>query len=216
MSTMTTIITKELEEYLESLSENKKDHLNEIFESGSLFNKKEMQISWLQASLYKLLITLTHSERILEIGTFVGFSAAVAAEAIPKNGEVTTIEIIEDYYKKSIENFNKFSINNINPKLGDAKEIILRDEIKEEKYDLIFLDGNKENYPFYFHNLKDNLRKGGLFLVDNILFKGEVINSNKSNHAKGISELNELFSASDEFIISHITIGDGLMIAIKK
>lgn len=217
MSTMTTHITEELENYLENLSINKKEHLNYIYESGSKFNKKEMQISWLESKLYQLLIMLNNAKNILEIGTYVGFSSAIAEDMLPKDAMITTCEIVEEHYNEAIKNFKKFNLlDKINPKLGDAKELIMHNDIQKQTFDIILLDGDKENYPFYYYNLKDNLKSGGLFLVDNTLFKGDVINKNKSHYANGIDELNHIFKNSNEFFISHVTIGDGLLIAIKQ
>ena len=217
MSIMTTQITKDLENYLEEISINKKEYLNKIFESGNLFQKRDMQISWLESKLYQLLIMLNGSKNILEIGTFVGFSSAIAEDVLAKDAKITTCEIVEEHYNQALKNFKKFNLlEKINPILGDAKKIILSNEIQNQEFDLIFLDGDKENYPFYFFNLKDRLKKGGLFLVDNTLFKGDVINRKKSNYAQGINELNHIFKTSNEFFISHVTIGDGLLIAIKK
>jgi len=217
MSIMTTHITNKLENYLENLSIDKKEHLNYIFESGSKFNKKDMQISWLESKLYQLLIMITGAKNILEIGTYVGFSSAIAENVLPKDAKIITCEIVEKYYNEALKNFKKYNLlNKINPILGDAKEIILNKNIQKKKLRTILRDGDKENYPFYYYNLKDTLKKGGLFLVDNTLFKGNVIDKNKSNYAKGIDELNHIFKTSNEFFISQVTIGDGLLIAVKQ
>jgi len=217
MSTMTTDITNDLEQYLELISTKKTNEELEIFNSAKQFGKEDMQISWLQARFYQLLITLTNVNNILEIGTFVGFSATIAAKSLPENGKLISCEIEKKYYEQAVKNINKFNYNNkIEVILGDAKNTILENKISKNIYDLIFIDGGKENYPFYFKNLKNNLRKGGVFLIDNTLFKGEVIAKNKSEHAKKINELNNILAEEDDFMISHITLGDGMLIAIKK
>lgn len=217
MTTATTFISNELESYLESLSADKKHSLQEIFASGSRFGKQEMQISWLQARFLKLILQISQAKKVLEIGTFVGFSASVIADALPIDGSVTTCEINTDHFNQALNNFEKFNLTQkIIPLLGDAKNTILAKQINSTIYDVIFLDGDKENYSFYFENLKNNLKKGGLFIVDNILFKGEVIQNEMSNYARGIVELNNLFKNSDEFFVSHVTLGDGMLLAYKK
>jgi len=217
MSTMTTIITNEIEEYLNSMSLNKTDEELEIFNSGKKFGKEDMQISWLQARFYQLLINLTNTKNILEIGTFVGFSAAIASKVLPKDGKLISCEIEQKYYEEATKNIKKFHYSDkIEIVLGDAKTTILEDKISNNVYDLIFIDGGKENYPFYFKNLKNNLKRGGIFLIDNTLFKGNATSNNRSKKSNGVHELNKLFTQQDDFQISHITLSDGMLIARKK
>lgn len=217
MTTRTTPITSELEAYLESVSIRKDANLENIFESAAIFGKQEMQISWLQTTFLQLLVKMTRAQHVLEIGTFVGFSASVIANALQPNGRVTTCENVEAHYQAAVSNFNEFGFSEkITAKLGDAKQLVLEPDIQNQTFDIVFLDGDKENYPYYFDALKNNLRKGGLFIVDNTLFKGEVVQLSKSGYAKGIEALNRKFFDSDEFDISQITLGDGMLVALKK
>ena len=175
-----------------------------------------MQISWLQASFLQMLVKISGAQNILEIGTYVGFSASVLATATPQIKSVTTCEILPEYHKKASENIIEYGLSNIiTPLLGDAKEIITNSQLIEKKVDILFLDGDKENYGYYLDIAISILPPGGLFIADNTLFKGELIGGN-SNYSVGIRKLLEDIKQHPSFDISHVTIGDGMLIARRK
>lgn len=216
MTISTTAISVELEAYLTSISAHKDLDLLRTFESADQFGMKAMQISWLQANFLQLILSLVNPASVLEIGTFVGFSASVIAKAIPAESRVITCEHISSYYDQAVANFSRSGLaDKVEPIFGDAKKTVVSSKVQAAMFDLIFLDGDKANYAFYFDALREKLRPGGLFIADNILFKGEVIMRSKSAHATGIARLNDLFAGAEDFQISHLTIGDGMLIARK-
>ena len=127
----------------------------------------------LQGRVLSMLSKLIHPKHILEIGTYTGYSALCLAEGIQEDGELHTIDINEElhsfqrrYFDKS--NFGKQIIQHI----GDAREIIPK---LNQKFDLIFIDADKRNYPAYLELIIAKLNTGGVILSDNVLWSGKVV-----------------------------------------
>ena len=168
-------------------------------------------------NLLHLITDLSHSKKVLELGTFLGISAMSFA-SVSKKIKVTTLEKFEEFYliaKKNIKN-NGYE-RQIKVLHGDAKDTLPK--IKN-KFDLVFIDGDKENYLVYLKlALKNNTISGSVIVVDNIFFHGDVFND-KATHAKGIGakkvleyvrKNQKLFSS-----ISIIPLYDGTLILKKK
>lgn len=168
-------------------------------------------------NLLHLITDLSKSKSVLELGTFLGISAMTFA-AISKNIRVTSLEKFEEFYliaKKNIE-LNGYS-NQIKLIHGDAKLSLLK--IKK-KFDLVFIDGDKQNYLVYLkYILENNTKSGSIIIIDNIFFHGDVFNP-KSNHIKGegakkvlnfVSKCKNLFSST-----SIIPLYDGTLVLKKK
>lgn len=167
--------------------------------------------------IIKLLIQIKNCKSILEIGSFIGVSAISMAQALPDDGKILTIEKYD--YFAGIANRNIISsgfqdkIELIN---GDAFEV-LQQLNPERKFDLIFLDGNKERYDVYFEMLENKLDKGGIFLIDDIFFEGDILNQeHKTEKAKGISKMLDLVKSRNNYFKSVLPIGNGFLILIKN
>lgn len=216
MSTTTTHITPFLENFLIESTHLNEPFLRKIFESGDEFGKKAMQISWLQAAFLQMLIKISDSRNILEVGTYVGFSASVLATASPHVKSVTTCEILPEHHRRATANIEEHGLTDrITMLLGDAKELLSDPSITEQTFDMFFLDGDKENYEHYLNVALSILPPGGLFIVDNTLFKGEIIGG-ISAYSVGIRSLLDSIHQHPAFDVSHITIGDGMLIARRK
>jgi predicted O-methyltransferase YrrM len=154
-------------------------------------------------------------KRVLEIGTYTGYSAICFAEGMSDGGVLHTIEINdenEDIIRKYIHqsgNSEKIILH-----FGDALEII--PEINET-FDLVFLDADKDRYIDYFNLVIDKVRSGGIILADNVLWDGKVLEDDaKDKESVGIREFNDYINNDDRIEHVLLTIRDGIMIIRKK
>ena len=156
--------------------------------------------------------------RILEIGTAVGYSAICFSEFLSEGGKIDTIEREEERVKEAKENIKKAKVENkINILQGDAVEIL---PTLNEKYDMIFIDASKGKYPFFLKESMRMLSPNGIIFADNVLYKGYVLsdyNKHKQRTAvrnlrEFLKELNEL-QESKKYEVKVLEVGDGVAIA---
>jgi caffeoyl-CoA O-methyltransferase len=168
-----------------------------------------------EGRLLKLLVQLSGAQKILEIGTYTGYSALSMAEGLPDDGQLITCENNPDHAEIARKYIDRSPIGHkIQIKMGDALDTIK--ELKEQEYttDLIFLDADKIRYPLYYEHLIDLLNPGGLIIVDNALWSGEVLDP-KDPEAEAIAKLNEIMTDDDRIENVLLTVRDGMMIGRK-
>ncbi|MEO6893680.1 MAG: O-methyltransferase [Ginsengibacter sp.] len=194
--------TDDLLKEIEDFTLNHHPHSNML--SGSL-----------QGKLLEMLSKIIRPHRILEVGTFVGYSALCLAKGLQPGGKLHTLELrnedadtAQNYFRKSLYN-DKIILHR-----GNALEII---PTLEESWDLVFIDADKTNYTNYYELVLPQLKKGGVILADNVLFHGEVLNEKiKGKNAIAINAFNEHVSKDERVQQVIITLRDGLMMIIKK
>lgn len=169
-----------------------------------------MLVGPLEASLLRMLVSLSGAQRILEIGTFTGYSALAMAEALPDNGELITLDVSaettaigQEYWKKSPHG------HKIQLKLGSALESLAH---IEETFDMIFIDADKENYPHYWEACVPRLNPGGLLVVDNVFLGGRVLNP-EIDAAIAVDNMNKMAQADPRVECSMLTVRDGVLLA---
>ena len=167
----------------------------------------------------RVLSMLTHMikpKRVLEIGTFTGYSAICLAEGLPPDGEIITIDKnreLEDMVREYLENAGM--AKQVKYLLGDAMEVI---PTLQETFDLVFLDADKENYSNYFNLIIDKVPSGGYILADNVLWYGKVLeNKSQKNdrETQAIIDFNRLVHNDPRVENVLMPIRDGLMILRK-
>jgi caffeoyl-CoA O-methyltransferase len=135
----------------------------------------QMLIGPHEGALLAMLVQLTGARRVLEIGTFTGYSALCMAEALPGNGRLITCEIKPEHAEIAQSFFDRsLHGGKIQIRLGPALET-LADFPRSVKFDFVFLDADKENYVNYYEAVLPRLRSGGLIVVDNVLWSGRVL-----------------------------------------
>lgn len=173
----------------------------------------EMASGRLKMNLVGFLLEIVGAKRVLEVGTFIGLSAMSMARHLGVDGRVDTIEVSQRYATIAQRNLeaNSFS-DRVRVLCGDAK-VTLR-ELPDDSYDAMFIDGDKENYRFYLESALRLVRKGGLILIDDIFFHGDVINEQPST-SKGLGAREALIFAatSQELSVSLVPITNGLLLA---
>lgn len=168
----------------------------------------------LQGQILRQLSLMVRPRRILEIGTFVGFSALCLAQGLAEDGELHTIECraadaatAAGYFRQS-----RF-VDNIRLHVGDALPVM---EALKETWDLVFIDADKINYIAYYEAVVPRLRTGGWILADNVLFHGQVLESPvHGKNAKAIAAFNAHVAADPRTEQVMLTVRDGLMIIRK-
>ena len=169
-----------------------------------------------QGRVLSFISQLIRPETILEIGTYTGYATLCLAEGLTKNGKIHTIEINEeliDFQKKYFDK-SKFK-NQIFTHIGDAIDIIPKLKFK---YDLIFLDADKANYPNYMEMVVPKLKKGGVLVADNVLWSGKVLDYNQKRddiETKGIKLFSELVKKNSSLQTLLLPIRDGLIMCRK-
>lgn len=211
------INNEKLDEYLINHSEKEPEILSDLNRETNLKVLQPRMISGTyQGRLLSMISKIINPKKILEIGTFTGYSTLCLAEGLDKNGQIHTVDINEELYDLQRKYFKKSSFNNnITQHLGNALEIIPK---LDYDFDLIFLDADKINYPKYLDVLIVRLKKGGVLLSDNVLWDGKVLNeiSQKDKSTKAIVEYNKMLKNRTDMDSVILPIRDGITISIKK
>jgi caffeoyl-CoA O-methyltransferase len=174
-----------------------------------------MMSSRLQGKFLEIFSILLQPSRILEIGTFTGFSALCLVKGVREGGKLHTIELREEDAFTAKQNFNRSNFNDrIILHTGNALSVIPQ---LSETWDLVFIDADKTGYLEYYHLILPMVRRGGVILADNVLFHGEVLTEPvNGKSAKAIKEFNEFVKNDDRVEQVLIPIRDGLMLIRKK
>ena len=182
----------------------------------SLGHIKRLQISILQANFLQFLIKSKNINNCLEVGTFTGYSTLSMALSLKKNGKILTID--KDKQKNMIaKRFfrNAKVLNKIITEVSNGNDALIKLIKNKKKYDLILIDADKENYISYFDKSLKLLNKNGLLVVDNILWKGEVINVNSKDKLTQKIKMFNLHVKKSKINKYILPIGDGFYICWK-
>ena len=211
-------LTDNLEQYIINHSESLTSVQNEIIKYNiTLGDQKRLQISISQAQFLQTLVKISNVKKILEIGSFTGFSALSMALALPPDGYLISLDKNLEFSNKAKFFYDKANEKKIKQIIKPAIESLK--ELKDSKqiFDLIFIDADKENYLIYYDTCIDLIDKNGLIIIDNVLWHGEVAdNTKKDKFTNIIREFNNHVKQDNKVIKHIIPIGDGLTICIKK
>ena len=211
-------IDESLENYISNNSYKLHPVQKEIIEHNkSLGDIKRMQISVTQAYFMQLLIKINNIKQILEIGTFTGYSALSMALAV-NDVFITCLDKNKQTSEVANNFFNKADVKKrINLIVGNAIDSLNNLINKNKKFDLIFIDADKENYKNYYDICFKLISTSGLILIDNVLWKGDVINKNKNDKMTNIiRDFNSYIKNDDRIEKTILPIGDGVTICRKK
>ena len=211
-------LTEDLLDYIYSHSQSLNSIQKEILEHNkTLGNIQRMQISEIQGHFLQLIIKISNSKKCLEIGTFTGFSSLTMALALPKEGKIITLDHDHKIIKVAKSFFKKSQLEKtITPIVGPALESLRQMLKNKEIFDLIFIDADKENYINYFDISLDLVKKGGIILVDNVFWYGDVYNKNKNDKKTNtIREFNSHVKNDKRVEKFILPLGDGLTICKK-
>jgi predicted O-methyltransferase YrrM len=175
--------------------------------------RSRMLSGHLQGRLLAMVSKMLRPERILEIGTYTGYSALCLAEGLTNNGKVITIDVNEELEQRVRAFFSESRFaNKIDFRIGDARSII---PSIEEPLDLVFIDADKENYSLYFDLVIDKVREGGLILADNVLWSGKVVQDKPDKDTKAILDFNRKIQQDQRVENVLLPVRDGIMMIRK-
>ena len=173
MSTKTILMDDQLLEYLRQNSVREPDVLQELREETQKLSNSGMQISPEQGKLMFMLVKLVNAHKIVEIGTFTGYSSTVMALAMPEDSQLIAFDISEEYTRTARIFWKKAGVDQrVKLVLGNAKESLKNflQAGEQESVDLAFIDADKSSYAEYYEYCLQLIRPGGLILVDNVLW----------------------------------------------
>lgn len=206
-----------ISEYIESHCEPEDSVLAQIRRETYVHQIYPRMISGLiQGKFLTLMSSFIVPQRILEIGSFTGYSSICLARGLRQGGKLITIEKnpeLEVWIRKNIQLAELEE--QIDLRIGDALEII---PTIQESIDLVFIDADKEQYPAYFEMILPLVRKGGCILADNVLWDGKVLDplENRDKETQGILKFNQLVEKCPEVNHLILPMRDGLSIMMKK
>jgi caffeoyl-CoA O-methyltransferase len=209
------LIHPQVQQYAENYSSPEDPLLREISEYTFEYNADPQMLSGhLQGKVLEMISCMIRPRRILEIGTFTGYSAVCLAKGLTDDGILHTIELRESEAEKAKSFFEKGGYSQkIIVHTGNALEVM---KTLNETWDLVFIDADKPGYQQYFNQALPNVRKNGFILADNIFFHGEVLQPVvKGKSAKGIAEFNDFIKAQKGIEKVILTIRDGLFLIRK-
>jgi caffeoyl-CoA O-methyltransferase len=209
------LINPQVQAYAEQFSSAEDELLHEINE-WTLKNHPESQMlsGHLQGKVLEMISWMVRPRRILEIGTFTGYSALCLAKGMTVDGQLHTIELREEDSHRARAYFNRSSFSDqIILHTGNALDIIPE---LNETWDLVFIDADKPAYTEYFNLVFSKVRQNGFILADNIFFHGEALEDHpKGKSAKGIRAFNEHISTRGDIEKCILTLRDGLYLVRK-
>jgi caffeoyl-CoA O-methyltransferase len=208
------IVDKRIELYASEHCQEEPELLKKLSqETHDTLPSSRMLTGRIEGRLLKLLALMIGARRILEIGTFSGYSALSMAEALPENGELITCDVnpvclavARKYFSESPHG------GKIRVEEGPALDTIAR---LEGSFDMVFIDADKPNYSNYYEAVLPLVRKGGLIAIDNVLWSGRVLNPD-SVFDKAIVALNKKVQSDERVDQVLLTVRDGLYLARKR
>jgi caffeoyl-CoA O-methyltransferase len=210
------IVSENAQRYAERFSSAEDELLHQISTHTRAHHADSHMLSGhIQGKLLEIISCLVRPARILEIGTFVGYSAICLAKGLRQAGELHTIELRKEDAEISIENFRKANMaDKIILHTGNALDII---PALKMTWDLVFIDADKTNYINYYQMVLPAVRPGGLIIADNVLFHGEVLEKEiTGKNAIAIQAFNESIKKDVSVEKVMLTVRDGLFLIRKK
>ncbi|MAY66467.1 MAG: SAM-dependent methyltransferase [Rhodospirillaceae bacterium] len=220
MTKSTTGLDPALYEYILQTTLREPEVLARLRRETDSHPQARMQISPDQGQLLGLLVELMGARRVIEVGTFTGYSSLAMALALPDDGEMVCCDVSEDYTSVARRYWAEAGVDQrITLRLAPAVETLdaLISEGRAGTFDMAFIDADKENYQTYFDRCLTLLRPGGLVAVDNVLWNGRVIDpSDDTVDTKAIRAFNAGLKDDDRVTVSLLSVADGLTLARKR
>ncbi|OGO91672.1 MAG: SAM-dependent methyltransferase [Coxiella sp. RIFCSPHIGHO2_12_FULL_44_14] len=220
MTNRTLSLTSDLYQYLLDVSLHESSILRELRAETELMPESRMQISPDQGQLFTFLLKLIQARYVIDIGTFTGYSALIAALAMPEEGRVVTCDVDERATAVAERYWKKAGVSHkIELKLAPA--LVTLDQLlslkTQNSVDFIFIDADKQNYDNYYERALSLLHPGGLVAIDNVLWDGRVIDeTDHDNTTQAIRHLNTKLSGDSRVDMCMVPIGDGVTFVRKR
>jgi predicted O-methyltransferase YrrM len=217
MTARTLNLDDSLYQYLLDVSLRETSLLRRLRDETQALPMARWQVAPEQGQFLALLVKLTGAKRLLEVGTFTGYSALCMAQALPDDGSLICCDIAGDYNAIARRYWQEAGVaQRIDLRLAPALETLATLD-QPGQFDLMFIDADKANYPNYLEHALRLLRVGGLAVFDNTLWSGRVLESNpESADTRAIQVLNRALKEDQRVDLSLLPIGDGLTLCRKR
>lgn len=220
MSNKSIALNDRVYDYFLSVSLREPAILQQLREETASHPRSMMQIAPDQGQFLALLIQLIGAKKALEIGVFTGYSSLSVALALPEDGKIIACDVSEEYtsiarrYWQAAGVSDKINLR-IQPAIQTLDELLA--EGVAETFDFAFIDADKENYDNYYERCLKLIRQGGLIVIDNVLWSGQVADPNiQDKSTTAIRAFNKKLHQDERISLSMIPIADGLSLARKR
>lgn len=218
MSSEPTKITKEINDYIEGISNSEDDFLRDLSHRAINEGIPDIAISGTQGKYIQFLLKSINAKNVLEFGTLAGYSSIIMARALPEDGKLKTIEIETKHAEFARNMIDKANLSKkIEVIISDARKFVDKYS-SHEPLDFVFVDADKKDYYYIFEKISPYIRKGGVFAADNALAFGDIVSDNpeEPENVEAIREFNKRFLQNNNYFTCIVPIGDGLALGIKK
>jgi caffeoyl-CoA O-methyltransferase len=211
---MSLLVDERLEEYAERHSTAPDPLLAELAqETKETMSSPQMLTGPIEGRFLELLIAGTGAKRVLEIGTFTGYSALSMAAALPPGGRIDTLDIEPKHAEVAQRYFDRSPHGDkITLHLGPALDTIAS---LDGEFDFVFIDADKDNYDAYYEAVLPRLSQGGLIAIDNTLWSGRVLDP-PDETTKLIASLNDKLAADERVVVVQLTVRDGVTLVRRR
>ena len=220
MSSTSINLNESLIDYMQKFGTHENSFQSQLREETESGEFAQMQISPEQGQFMGVLARIMNAKNYLEIGTFKGYSAMCMAFAMGDESEIVALDSSKDYTDIALRHWKAANISNrISLRLGLALDTLIdmsKDDNNLNHFDIAFIDADKTNYQNYFDYTIELVRRGGVILIDNVFWSGNVCDlSINDDDTVAIRKFNKLLSEDRRVSISIVPIGDGLTVAYK-
>ena len=220
MSSTSINLNESLIDYMQKFGTHENSFQSQLREETESGEFAQMQISPEQGQFMGVLAQIMNAKNYLEIGTFKGYSAMCMAFAMGAESKIVALDSSKEYTDIALRHWKAADISNrINLRLGLALDTLIdmsKDENNLNHFDIAFIDADKTNYQNYFDYTIELVRRGGVILIDNVFWSGNVCDlSINDDDTVAIRKFNKLLSEDRRVSISIVPIGDGLTVAYK-
>ena len=208
------IFTEEIQKYAELHTSGESDVLRELREHCyAHYADSSMLSGFVQGRILSMFSRMIRPNKVLEIGTYLGYSTICLAEGLAEGGEVFSVDMNEETNAVAQSFIDKTDLGDrIQLRLGDAIFMLPH---MAGPYDLVFIDADKPNYCNYYNLVFDKVRPGGFIIADNVLWSGRVLDEEMDENTKALHEFNQMVVADDRVANVLLPIRDGLMVVCK-
>jgi len=212
---MSFIVPEEIEQYAEAHTTQPDELLRRLAdETRATLASPQMLTGTIEGRLLEFLVFATEARRILELGTYSGYSAISMAAALPPGGHIDTCEVDEEHAAVARRYIEEAGYSDrITIHLGPALETIAR---LDGEFDLVFIDADKVNYGAYYDALVPRLSPRGLLAIDNTLWSGKVLDPDDDSGTRAIAELNDRIAADSSVVAVQLTVRDGVTLVRRR
>lgn len=211
-------VGKDILEYLRAVSLREAEPLRRLREATGAIPESGWQAAPEQAQFLALLVQISGARRVLEVGTFTGYSTLAMAMALPEGGRLVTCDLVPDYVEIGIPFWRQAGVDaRIEIRYGSATDSLGAMIEGGEIFDMAFIDANKKDYDTYYEQVLQLLPPGGLIAFDNVFWSGKLLDENRTEKSTvALRALNKKLHTDARVSISMLPLNDGMTLCWKR